>query len=268
MKLVVLVVLAACHSAQPQPPAPPPPAPPAPAVVELRDQTAWLGVRFEPGTTHVVQVVDQSPAAAAGIHVDDQIVSLDGVAMQTSQQIVKTVGETPPGTRVKVVLTRGGAQQTLSIKLAVRPPDDKLIRTSLLDKPAPPFTARALDGTAGTTLADLRGRVVLIDFWATWCGPCTTQFPHLNQWHQQYAAKGLHILGLSDEEADLVREYVAAEKLQYPIALDPDDRIRAAYFVPGMPTTVVIDKTGVVRYVSVGTVDPAEIETAFTRLLQ
>jgi peroxiredoxin len=257
------LALAACHSTPTKAPAPPPPVDAAPPT----DQIAWLGVRFDPGTTHVVQVVEQSPAAAAGIQVDEEIVSLDGVAMQTSQQVVKTVGQTPPGTRVSVVLTRGGAQRTLSIKLAVRPPDDKLIRTSLLDRPAPPFTATSLDGSAGLALADLRGHVVLIDFWATWCGPCTTQFPHLNQWHQQYAAKGLHILGLSDEEPDLVREYVAAEKLAYPIALDPDDRIRAAYFVPGMPTTVVIDKAGVVRYVSVGTVDPKEIEAAFTRLL-
>jgi peroxiredoxin len=261
------LLFAACHRNPPPAPAPKP-AQPEPAVVELRDQTAWLGVRFEPGTTRVVQVVEQSPAAAAGIQIDDQIVSLDGVAMQTSQQIVKTVANTPPGTRSKVVLTRGGTERTLTIKLAVRPPDDKLIRTHLLDRPAPPFTAAALDGGTGPALADLRGRVVLIDFWATWCGPCTTQYPHLNHWHQQYASKGLQIVALSDEEPDLVREYVAAEKLQYPIALDPDDRIRAAYLVPGMPTTVLIDKAGVVRYVSVGTVDPAEIETAFTKLLQ
>jgi cytochrome c biogenesis protein CcmG, thiol:disulfide interchange protein DsbE len=229
---------------------------------------AWLGVVFEPGTTRVVQVVEQSPAAAAGIQIADEILSLDGVAMQTSQQVVKAVSEYAPGARTTVVLTRAGEQRTMQIKLDPRPTDDKLLQTRLLDRPAPLFTATALDGTAGVSLADLRGHVVLIDFWATWCGPCTTQYPHLNQWHQQYASKGLHIVALSDEEPDLVREYVAAEKLQYPIALDPEDRIRGAYLVPGMPTTVLIDKAGVVRYVSIGTVDPREIETAFTRLLQ
>ncbi len=224
-------------------------------------------MRCEPGTTQVVQIIPNSPASASGIHLDDEIQSIDGVAMQTSQQIVKTISETAPGTNVTITLQRRGAQQTMTIKLATRPNDDKVLRSSLLDRPAPPFTTMGLDGKAGVALADLRGRVVLIDFWATWCGPCTSQFPHLNAWHQRYAAKGLHILGLSDEEPDLVREYVAAEKLAYPIALDPDDKIRAAYFVPGMPTTVVIDKTGIVRYVSVGTVNPTEIEAAFTKLL-
>lgn len=265
---LAIAAIAGCQRTPPQAPAAPPPPDAAVQAAPAPTGPAWLGVRFEPGTTRVVQVVDQSPAAAARIQIGDEIQSLDGVAMTTSQQIVKTVGETAPGAKVAVVLTRGGAPVTLTIKLAARPPDEKLIRTQLLDRPAPPFTATALDGGAGITLADLRGRVVLIDFWATWCGPCTTQFPHLNHWHAQYASKGLQIVALSDEEPDLVREYVAAEKLTYPVALDPRERIRAAYLVPGIPTTVVIDKAGVVRYVSVGTVDPAEIETVFTRLLK
>ena len=231
-------------------------------------EPAWLGVRFDPGTTKVVQVVDKSPAAAAGLEIGDEIVSLDGAPMQTSQQIVKTVAGARPDSTVSLVIRRDGTPFTKAVKLAVRPPDDKLIRETLLDRPAPPFSAVTLDGSAPLALADLRGKVVLVDFWATWCGPCTLQFPHLNQWHQQYTSKGLRIVALSDEEPDLVREYAAAEKLVYPVALDPDDRIRAAYLVPGMPTTVIIDKGGIVRYVTVGVADPAEIEAVITRLLR
>lgn len=216
----------------------------------------------------MTQVVPGSPAAGAALQNDDEIVSIDGVAMRSSQQIVKTIAETPPSTKVTIALQRAGKPLTLAVQLAVRPREDKLIADSLLHRPAPAFNAPALDGGAALALADMRGRVVLIDFWATWCGPCTTQFEHLRQWHQQYASRGLQIVALSDEEPDLVREYAAAEKLTYPIALDPGDRIRAAYLVPGMPTTVVIDKAGVVRYVAVGTVEPAEIETMIKQLLQ
>jgi peroxiredoxin len=227
---------------------------------------AWLGLWFEPGTTHVMRVVDNSPAASAAIQAGDEIVSLDGVTMQSSQEIVKNVSSRAPGSRVTVELTRGGAPLKLDVTLAPRPPDEKMMKQSLVDHAAPTFTAQKIDGTA-VKLADLRGRVVLLDFWATWCGPCTTQFPHLNEWHQKYASKGLAIVALSDEEPDELKLFAQQEQLKYPIAVDTDDRIRMAYLVAGMPTTVVIDKTGVVRYAAIGTVNPREIEAAFTQLL-
>ena len=267
MKYVALVaMLLACGGGRQAPPAPPPPPREEPAPVQHKP--AFLGTRFEPGTTKVVQVVENSPAAKADIRIDDEIVSLDGKAMTTAQQIVQTVAAIKPGSRITLQLRRGTATITKGFSLGTRPPDEKLIKQTLLDRPAPAFTASGLDGTASFTLTDLRGRVVLIDFWATWCGPCTTQFPHLNQWHKQYASAGLQIVALSDEEPDLVREYVAAEKLAYPIGLDPNERIRAAYLVPGIPTTVVIDKTGIVRYVAVGTSDPNEVEAVIVRLLK
>jgi peroxiredoxin len=254
----------ACRHQQPQAPAPTPPHDAAPVTTSGH---GWLGVRFEPGTTRVVQVVDGSPAKAAGLHVDDEIASLDGVAVQRSQEIVRTVAEAAPGSTITIVIQRAGQQLTVPVVLATRPPDDKLMRDSLLDRPAPAFATTYLDG-APLALADLRGQVVLLDFWATWCGPCTTQYPHLNHWHAQYASKGLRIVALSDEEPDLVRDYAASQKLAYPIALDPDDKVRAVYFVPGMPSTVIIDRAGVVRYVAVGVTNPVEIDYAITTLLK
>jgi len=263
---LLLLTVSACRAAAPAPPPVPPQAPP---VVEPQPQLpAFLGVRFEPGTTRATQIVENSPAAGAGIHIDDEIVSLDGVAMQTSKQIVETIAATKPGSTISIVLRRGAETVTLAVKLAERPPDERLIRQTLMDRPAPAFTAPSLDGTSSIVLADLRGQVVLVDFWATWCGPCTAQFPHLNQWHTQYANQGLRIVALSDEESQQVRDFVAEQKLTYPIALDPNERIRASYLVPGIPTTVVIDKTGIVRYVRVGVGNPAEVEATITQLLK
>ena len=262
---VLFVVLVACRSAPAPAPEPPKPPPQHETVIEANGQ-GWLGLRFDPGTTRVVQVVDGSPAAKAKLVVGDEIESIDGVHVQRSQEIVRTVAETAPGTVISLAVRRAGAQLTIAVKLETRPPDERLMRDSLLDRPAPAFSAPGLDG-APLALADLRGQVVLIDFWATWCGPCTTQFPHLNDWHARYASKGLRIVALSDEEADLVREYVKATHLTYPVGLDPDSRIRGAYLVPGMPTTVIIDRAGVVRYIAVGTVDPVEVEAAVKKLL-
>jgi thiol-disulfide isomerase/thioredoxin len=271
------IAAAACHTSSAAPAAPPAAKPAAPTPTPQQAEApapriptwpAYLGARFEPGTTRIVQLIPHSPAAASALHLGDEIVSIDGVAMTSSQQIVQKVTETQANTKVTVVIKREGAPMTLTIKLGARPPDEQLIRQTLLDRPAPAFTATTLDGKPSLKLADLRGRVVLVDFWATWCHPCIAQFPHLNEWHKKYAAKGLSIVALSNEEADLVRDYVAAEKLGFPVALDPDDRIRAAYIVPGMPTTVVIDKTGVVRYVKVGLGKPKDVEALITSLLE
>ncbi|HEX5062688.1 MAG TPA: redoxin domain-containing protein [Kofleriaceae bacterium] len=240
---------------------------PRPAEDQSPTQPAWLGLRFVPGTTRVQQVIDNSPAAGAKFEAGDEIASLDGVAVHTSQEIVKTVTESRPGTNMTVALTRRGAPLTITVQLAKRPTEDKLISDTLLNKPAPAFTAAALDGKS-LALADLRGHVVLIDFWATWCGPCETQIEHLKQWHSTYAPRGLQIVALSDEESDVVRKYVAEEHLTYQVGLDQDDHIRGTYLVQAMPTTVVIDKAGVVRYVSVGTVAPAEIEAVIKKLLK
>jgi peroxiredoxin len=263
--LLATLVLVACRSAPAQSPSQP--SAPADAAVVEAQGPGWLGVRFEPGATRVVQVIPRSPAAAAGIRVDDRVDSIDGVAMQTSQQIVDRVTEAAAGTTIKLVLHRGDQQVTVPIKLALRPREDRLMRDSLIDRPAPDFSTVGLDGSP-IKLSALRGQVVLIDFWATWCGPCTVQFPHLNKWHQQLASQGLRIVALSDEEPALIREYATAEKLAYPIALDPDSKIRAAYFAAGIPTTVIVDKAGVVRYVALGVANPIEVETALSVLLK
>jgi peroxiredoxin len=212
-------------------------------------------------------VVENGPAALAGIQLGDVIETIDGVAVSASREIVNRVTSARPGTKITVGYKRRGTSHTTVVELGTRPPDERLMRDAIVDQPAPDFTAPALDGSPAFKLADLRGNVILIDFWATWCGPCTFQFPHLKDWHQRYTSRGLRILALSDEEADLVRDFTRTEKLTYPIGLDPDARIRVAYLVPGMPTTVIIDRKGIVRYVAIGTADPVEIENVIKRLL-
>ena len=115
-------------------------------------------------------------------------------------------------------------------------------------------------------LADLRGRVVLLDFWATWCGPCIAAFPHLVGWHEKYQGRGLVILGITkyygqaegqsvdqDYEFGFLQRFKKLYRLPYGIAVAGNDDTHRAYGIASIPTTVIIDRRGMIRYVGTGT---------------
>ncbi|HEX7072000.1 MAG TPA: TlpA disulfide reductase family protein [Rhodothermales bacterium] len=117
-------------------------------------------------------------------------------------------------------------------------------RNAGLPAPAPDFSLKTLEG-AQFALADHRGEVVLLNFWATWCGPCIVEIPDLQELHETYADSGLTVVGVSVEEGeeDLVRDFVAEMAMTYPVIVDIEmaDTYGGVY---GLPTTFVIDKNG------------------------
>lgn len=116
------------------------------------------------------------------------------------------------------------------------------------------------------TFANLRGKVILLDFWATWCGPCIQAFPHLIEWHEDFKDDGLVILGLTrfyglvegvsvDEESELrfLQTFKEKEKLPYDFVVARGQTNQLNYGATGIPTAVLIDRKGVIRYVESGT---------------
>jgi peroxiredoxin len=130
------------------------------------------------------------------------------------------------------------------------------------EPPAPDFKLTALDGHT-YQLSALRGRWVLVNFWATWCVPCVTELPALQSLADEWAGE-LTLLAINQrEDAEVVRTFAAEHSLRFPILLHPDDTVLIGYQVVGLPQTVLIDPAGQMRYRTFG---PIELE-AFRAVL-
>ena len=105
------------------------------------------------------------------------------------------------------------------------------------------FTLSDLDGRSWT-LKSLRGHVVVVNFWATWCPPCRKEIPVLKSVNKRFQTRGLLILAISDEEPTVLRKYVGEEGLSFPVLLDSGDRVKKLFAVGGIPHTLVYDSRG------------------------
>src|SRR5580698_10795315 len=132
--------------------------------------------------------------------------------------------------------------------------------------PAPDFKLTSLDGKP-LTLAALQGKVVLLNFWATWCGPCRAEIPDLVALQERYDGR-LQIIGLNvdDEEAD-IQQYVKETKINYPVAMTSNEVRRQFGGIPALPTSFVLDTEGRVVQKHVGLWNPAVYEAEIRALL-
>lgn len=117
---------------------------------------------------------------------------------------------------------------------------------------APDFTLRTADGR-NLRLQELRGQVVMVNFWATWCGPCKVEMPHLNSLYEKYKGAGFTLLGVNvDEDQRAAIGLAQRMGLHFPVLLDADKKVSRQYDLSTMPSTVLIDRDGQVRHVHRG----------------
>jgi cytochrome c biogenesis protein CcmG/thiol:disulfide interchange protein DsbE len=168
-------------------------------------------------------------------------------------------------TLVAVVVTAcggGGATQDPAASVVI-------VGSPLIGKPAPALAGTTLDGSS-FDLASQRGKPVIVNFWASWCGPCREEFPLLEDAVARHADEGLVVVGaLFKDDADPARTFVAEQGATWPTVTDPDRTMGSAWKVLAPPQTFFIDRDGVIRDVQVGQVrDAAELDRILASILR
>lgn len=155
----------------------------------------------------------------------------------------------------------------LSVLLSAAAPMSLRASASLLNRHAPGFARTDLNG-ARISLAQYRGKVVLLNFWATWCAPCRIEMPRFVAWQKHYGAEGFQVLAVSmDDDAAPVRTFVRQVQPNYPVMMG-DAKLGELYGgVLGLPVTFLIDRQGVVRARIDGESDLSAMETTIRALL-
>ncbi|HEX2877437.1 MAG TPA: redoxin domain-containing protein [Polyangiaceae bacterium] len=252
---------------------------PTPATSALADPgkapPGWLGVELakreggEPGVL-VRGVLRGSPAERAGLADGDVVLSVEGVNVSRPTELRDQVVRARAGSRVSLGVLRGAETRLFAVLLEAAPNDDEMMRKNYVGSRAPDFgSLSTVQGSVTPSLPGLKGRVVVLEFWASWCGVCQVMAPTLNGWHDRYSAQGVTVLGVTSDPVDVASRTAGELGMGYPLASDGTGQMLRAYRAYALPTLFVIDKQGNVRDVLIGYSTPRlrEIEALVRKLI-
>ncbi len=248
---------------------------PPPAAAQEAEGPGWLGVELAavdppaPGAL-VRSVFPSSPAESAGLRAGDVIHRIDGAAVDEPADVGRLIRGRGAGARVNLALRRGGRDRLLAAVLSAKPDQDELIRKTYIDQPAPAFVGlKAAQGNAPITVGALRGKVVVVEFWAGWCQVCRLAAPRLTEWHSRIAPQGGLVLGITTDSIPEAARAARGFGMTYPILVDESGDTTQAYRAYSLPTLFIVDQQGVVRDVVIGysTEDLATAEQLVDELL-
>jgi peroxiredoxin len=229
----------------------------------------FIGVRFDgdgPGGARIAAVLPGSPAEAAGLRPGDGFVEIAGHPVSGARDVTAAIAASNVGDSVPLVVIRSGSRRTFSVVIGSMPGQ---VLQSFVGRTAPPLSLPRIDGNGRVDLGALRGRVVLVYFWSIHCGACRLATPDILRMHRAFEARGLSIVGISDDPIDDLRAAASTLSLGFPLVHDSDAKVGTTYWVSGIPAFFLVDRAGNVAYASEGwdLGASAEMERQVVRLI-
>lgn len=213
-------------------------------------QPGWLGVELQAARegqmgVQVVDIVRRSPASDAGLQAGDAVVQVDGEAISDPVSLVRRIRKTRPGTRLSLGVARRGSLRLVAIVVEATPNPDELLERRFVGTSAPSLEGlKVVSGEVVANWTALRGQLVVLEFWAPWCGVCRLMHARLNEWQSQWAMYGVRVLGIAALGPDEARHYATRFQMGYSIAADEEESVFRSYDVFAVPSLFLVDRAG------------------------
>ncbi len=233
---------------------------------------AWLGISFAdaplasipPGFAHpsaegavrIEQVFKGTSADQAGLKAGDYILSINKQALEGRKTLLDTIHSKGVGDVVELRIGRDGKVSMQKMALSPKPEDMRSITQMLVGSEAMELEGKYYSGDIGSLVKN-KGKVVVLDFWATWCGPCRSTLPTLDALQKKYQSKGVVIIGISSENLSELTAFQASGQHGYSLFNDISQLTTKKYQAYAYPTMVLIDRKGTIQRIEVGA-HPAE----------